>query len=48
VLVRFTSCRPGMSGRTFTLATLPLRVRAYGWTQTDPVPLSQPVRTSCP
>lgn len=48
VLVRFTSCRPAMSGRTFTLAKLPLRVRAYGRTQTDPVPLSQPVRTSCP
>lgn len=48
VLVRFTSCRPAMSGRTFTLATLPLRVHAYGRTQTDPVPLSQPVRTSCP
>jgi hypothetical protein len=48
VLVRFTSCRPGMSGRAFTLANLPLRVRAYGRTQTDPVPLSQPVRTSCP
>ena len=48
VLVRFTSCRPAMSGRTFTLSTLPLRVHAYGRTQTDPVPLSQPVRTSCP
>jgi len=48
VLVRFTSCRPAMSGRTFTLATLPLRVHAYGRSQTDPVPLSQPVRTSCP
>ena len=47
-LVRFTSCRPAMSGRTFTLSTLPLRVQAYGRTQTDPVPLSQPVRTSCP
>jgi hypothetical protein len=47
VLVRFTSCRPAMSGHTFTLATLPLRVHAYGRTQTDPVPLSQPVRTSC-
>jgi len=48
VLVRFTSCRPAMSGRTFTLSTLPLRVHAYGRTQTDPVPLSQPVRASCP
>jgi len=48
VLVRFTSCRPAMSGRTFTRATLPLRVDAYGRTETDPVPLSQPVRTSCP
>jgi hypothetical protein len=48
VLVRFTSCRPAMSGRTFTLANLPLRVHAYGRTQTDPVPLSQPVRTRCP
>ncbi len=48
VLVRFTACRPAMSGRTFTLATLPLRVHAYGRTQTDPVPLSQPVRTTCP
>lgn len=48
VLVRFTSCRPAMSGRTFTLSSLPLRVHAYGRTQTDPVPLSQPVRTSCP
>ncbi|HKV69552.1 MAG TPA: hypothetical protein VJN72_15790 [Gaiellales bacterium] len=48
VLVRFTSCRPAMSGRTFTLSTLPMRVHAYGRTQTDPVPLSQPVRTSCP
>lgn len=48
VLVRFTSCRPAMSGRTFTLARLPLRVHAYGRTQTDPVPLSQPVQTSCP
>ena len=48
VLVRFTSCRPAMSGRTFTLSTLPMRVHAYGRMQTDPVPLSQPVRTSCP
>jgi hypothetical protein len=47
VLVRFTSCLPTMRGRTFTLATLPLRIHAYGRTQTDPVPLSQPVRTTC-
>jgi hypothetical protein len=47
-LVRLTSCTPAMQGRTFTLASLPLRVRAYGRTQTDPVPLSQPVRTACP
>jgi hypothetical protein len=37
-----------MSGRTFTLSTLPVRVHAYGGTQTDPVPLSQPVSTTCP
>jgi hypothetical protein len=48
VLIRFTSCVPTMRGRTFTLATLPLRVHAYGRTQTDPVPLSQPIRTTCP
>jgi hypothetical protein len=48
VLMRFTACRPGMSGRTFTLSTLPVRVHAYGGTQTDPVPLSQPVSTTCP
>jgi hypothetical protein len=48
VLVRFTACRPGMSGRTYTLSTLPLRVHAYGRTQTDPVPLSQAVQTTCP
>jgi hypothetical protein len=37
-----------MQGRKFTLASLPLRVRAYGRTQTDPVVLSQPVGTACP
>ncbi len=47
-LVRLTSCTPAMQGRRFTLASLPLRVRAYGRTQTDPVALSQPVRTACP
>jgi hypothetical protein len=47
-LVRLTSCTPAMVGRSFTLASLPLRVRAYGRTQTDPVPLSQPARTACP
>jgi hypothetical protein len=47
VLVRFTSCGLAMRGRTFTLTNLPLRVRAYGRTQTDPVPL-QSVRTTCP
>jgi hypothetical protein len=47
-LVRLTTCTPAMQGRTFTLASLPLRVRAYGRTQTDPVALSQPVSTACP
>jgi hypothetical protein len=47
-LVRLTACTPAMQDRTFTLASLPLRVRAYGRTQTDPVPLSQPVWTACP
>ena len=47
-LVRLTSCTAAMQGRTFTLGSLPLRVRAYGRTQTDPVALSQPVRTACP
>ena len=47
-LVRLTSCTPAMQGRKFTLASLPLRVRVYGRTQTDPVVLSQPVGTACP
>lgn len=48
VLVRFTSCGPGMRGRTFSLAGVPLLVRAYGRTQTDLVRFGQPVQTTCP
>jgi hypothetical protein len=48
VLVRFTECRPWMSGHTYTLATVPLRIRAYGHVQTDPVRFAQPVQTTCP
>jgi hypothetical protein len=48
VLVRFTSCSRSMSGRTFTLPSIPLLVRAYGRTQTDSVSFAQPVQTTCP
>ena len=48
VLVRFTSCSRSMSGRTFTLSSIPLIVRTYGRTQTNSVSFAQPVETTCP
>ena len=48
LLLHFNRCRPGMAGRTYTLASLPLRVRVYGRVETYRVRFNESVQTTCP